>query len=146
MGTPFAGPVIALTGTGHGGGQAVRQCAGIAVGGGIEQLAEALVGEAITPQPAIGPGQAPGPAHRLGPIDRLLVKAAKIAIRIPLAAHVLHHHHKAPGRVPAGVGIGDRGGDRPAVGLAHQQHGPAAIPQGSPQPTGQAGAVATGHP
>ena len=146
VGTPLAGPVIAFTGPGHGRGQAIRQGGGIALGGGIEQLAEALIRKAITAQPAIGPGQTPGPAHRLGAIGRLLVKATEMALRIPLAAHVLHHHHKSLGRVPAGMGVGDRRGDRPAVGLAHQQHGPAAWAPRSPQPTGQAGAVATGHP
>ena len=139
--TAFTGPVEPLIQPGHGGRQAVGEGIIAAVDpgarsgfplpdslrrAGVEELGEALIGEAIGAHAAVGALQAAGPAHSRGSIGGLAGEAAELPFGIAPAPHVLHGHEEALGRIPGRVGIGDGGGDRPAVGLAHQQHGPGA--------------------
>ena len=160
MGAALAGPVEPLIQSCHGGREAVGvgiiAVLGLANGSGIrlrarlgaslrllgqEQLGETLVGEAVGAHATVGVFQIAGPAHRGGAIGSLAGKAAELTFGIAAAPHVLHGHQEALGRVPGRVGIGHGGGDRPAIGLAHQQHRPGADPVGpvrigSPEPGG----------
>ena len=112
----------------------------------VQQLGEALIGEAIEAHLAVGPRQPPNPAHRLRPVLGLLSKARKLSLRATPSAHVLDHHQEAVGGIPGGMGVGDGGGDGAAVGLAHQQHRSWRFPRRPPEPCGQASAVGAGHP
>ena len=104
-----------------------------------------MVGKAVVANLAVAALKLAGPADAVGPIGGFLGKSPELAAGVPLAPHVLHHHQEAVGGIPAGVGVGDGGGDCPPVGLAHQQHGPGAWCLRAPDATGQAGAIATGH-
>ena len=178
VGAALAGPVEPLIQPRHGGREAVGEgiiaVLGLANGSGIrlrarlrarlsarlraslrllgqEQLGETLVGEAVGAHATVGVLQIAGPAHRGGAIGSLAGKAAELTFGIAAAPHVLHGYQEALGRVPGRVGIGHGGGDRPAVGLAHQQHRPGADPVGpvrigSPEPGGQPDPVRAGHP
>ena len=130
VGLPRNGPVMPLIEATHG------RCEGIGQGIGIvaKQLGQPLVGKAIGAEPSVAARQMAGPTHRLGPIARLLGKACKASLGVTAAPHVLHHDQKAMAGIPSRVGIGDRGCDRPPVGLPHQQHRPGPLACWLPNP------------
>ena len=115
MGPTLAGPVQSFIQAGHG------RCQSIEAGPGIleQQLGEALVREAVAAHLAVAPALATQPGQGGRAICRLLAKPGRLAAGVTPTPAVLHHHGVAVAGIPVGVGIGERGSDRPAVGLAH---------------------------
>ena len=142
MGTALAGPVQPFIQASHGWRQ------GIEAGSGVlqQQLGEALVGKPVAPHLAVAPALATQPGQGRRAVGGLRAKPGRCASGVAPTATVLHHHGIAMARIPVGMGIGDRGGDRPAVGLAHQQGRPGAGPGGQPDAAGQGNAVGGLHP
>ena len=142
MGTALAGPVQPFIQASHGRRQGIEARSGILQ----QQLGEALVGKPVAPHLAIAPALAAQPGQGRAAIGRLLAEPSRLASGVAPTTAVLHHHGIAVAPVPLGMGIGHRGGDRPAVGLAHQQGRPGAGPGGQPDAAGQGNAVGGLHP
>ena len=117
---PLAGPVQPFIQAGHRRSEGIRQLAVVAQ----RQLTESLIGKAVAAHAAIAPALAAQPGEGGAAIGAFLAEAGEVALRAAPAAHVLHHHGEAMAGIPTGMGVGDRGGDGPAIGLAHQQHRP----------------------
>ena len=151
VGTALAGPVGAFVEPGHGRGQAIGQAIAVRIvpfvmDAVVEELAQALIGEAIGAHQAIAAGELAYPPNRISPIRGFLGKALEIPLGFAPAPNVLHHHQKPMLGVPVRMGIGDRRSNGPSVGLPHQQGWPRPIAPGGPDPTDQARAVPTTHP
>ena len=133
----IAGPMQPLVQSAHRWGEGVGQVLRI----GIEQLAQALIREAVGAHLSSAPGLLADPAQRVRGVAGLLGKAAEITTRITPAADVLNQDCKSSLGVPTRMGIGDRRGNGAAVGLAHQQARPRAFSCGCPKRGGQDRAV-----
>ena len=108
MGAPLRRPVAAFIETGHGGGQGVGQVSLLLGPHADQQLAQALVREAIGADPAVAGRVAAQPAHGAPPIGRLLGEAAEASSRVPPSAYVLYRHQETVGGIPAGMGNHNR--------------------------------------